>query len=382
VNKPLSFTGERFVPEVRGTIWYEHWHRYSLVQRLVDGKRVLDAACGEGYGSMLLSRCAREVIGIDIDQAAIDHASQRYAGVPGLRYVQGSCTALPIASASIDLVVSFETIEHLLEQEAMLAEFRRVLTADGVLVISSPNRPVYSAGVETLGEHGSPSPQSVNHFHVRELDRVELEHLLSAGFPQQGWYGQRVVSHSMLWSESPSEKLATELLALVDDRIMVPAVPALPMYFLVICGAHSTRLPQLPDLSLFDDGAQSLYRDYERALLLTETLRYDVIDAQKIADERLQQAVTAQNAASSARLRADTLQSRVTDLEAELTRTQQAFGHLSQESAASVTALAETRTRLVECEGRLRYRESVTGWVRWPLSRLRRAPEAHRPYHH
>jgi ubiquinone/menaquinone biosynthesis C-methylase UbiE len=171
--KALTFTGERFAPEVTGAIWYEHLHRYCVAQPLAKGLSVLDAACGEGYGSFLLAETAKEVVGIDIAPEAIAHARSRYAA-PNLRYEEGSCTALPLADASIDLIVSFETIEHLWEQAEMLAEFRRVLVPGGVLVISSPNQPVYSES----GTH-------VNDFHVRELTRDELATLL--GTPSASW---------------------------------------------------------------------------------------------------------------------------------------------------------------------------------------------------
>ena len=177
----LTFTGERFAPEVRGAIWYEHWHRYCVAQPLARGLRVLDAACGEGYGSFLLAQAARDVVGVDVSGEAVAHARSRYAA-PNLRYVQGSVTALPLADASVDLVVSFETIEHLTAQAEMLAEFRRVLAPGGALLISSPNRPVYSGELP-----------AENEYHVRELDRGELADLLAPVFPQQRWYGQRVV---------------------------------------------------------------------------------------------------------------------------------------------------------------------------------------------
>ena len=73
----LPFTGERFTPEARGAIWYEHWHRYCVALSAVAGKRVLDAACGEGYGSWLLAGAAAEVVGVDIDHSAIAHAVSR-----------------------------------------------------------------------------------------------------------------------------------------------------------------------------------------------------------------------------------------------------------------------------------------------------------------
>src|SRR5689334_11915356 len=90
----LPFTGERFTPECVREIWYEHWHRYAFARRLVQGKRVLDCACGEGYGSALLADGAAEVVGVDIDAAAIAHAEERYGARANLRYEKGDATAL------------------------------------------------------------------------------------------------------------------------------------------------------------------------------------------------------------------------------------------------------------------------------------------------
>jgi 2-polyprenyl-3-methyl-5-hydroxy-6-metoxy-1,4-benzoquinol methylase len=87
----LTFTGERFTPENRGAIWYEHWHRYCVAAPLARGRIVLDAACGEGYGSALLARGAATVIGIDIGAEAIAHAQARYVA-PNLSYVLASVT--------------------------------------------------------------------------------------------------------------------------------------------------------------------------------------------------------------------------------------------------------------------------------------------------
>ena len=233
----LPFTGERFTPEVWGAIWYEHWHRYCVVAPLARGLRVLDAACGEGYGSFLLSGEAREVVGVDVSHQAVAHARRRYAAA-NLTYLDASVAALPLADASIDLVVSFETIEHLAQQAEMLAEFRRVLRPSGLLVISSPNKTIYS------GECGA-----ANEFHVRELTRDELAALLAPGFPRQEWYGQRAFAHSLLWAERGG--------VLGEPRIATPAgrsvtaleVPVPPMYFIVVCGGPDATLPRLAALS-------------------------------------------------------------------------------------------------------------------------------------
>src|SRR5437762_9292288 len=109
----IPFTGERFLPGCTGEIAYEHWHRYAFARRFVTGKRVLDAACGEGYGTALLSTVASAIVGVDIDAETVAHASACYGGGARVRFVEGSCTDLPLSDASIDVVVSFETVEHL-----------------------------------------------------------------------------------------------------------------------------------------------------------------------------------------------------------------------------------------------------------------------------
>lgn len=296
---------------------------------------------------MLLAGVAADVIGVDVDIAAIRHATSRYGERTNLRFVQGSCASLPLADASIELAISFETIEHISEQEAMLAELRRVLVADGILIISSPNKATYS------DESGG-----VNDYHIRELSREELQSMLAARFPQQAWYGQRVLAHSVLWAEDVLRPRVAEVVALTGAGLQALDAPASPVYFLVVCGSNRAALPPLPALSIFDDGAQSLYRDYERALLAEKRSHWNELDARKIAEERLQQAITAVNELASACLREEALGRGISVLEAKLLETQ-------QEHARAAAALAEVGARL-------RFRESWLGWLRWPLGRLRR----------
>src|SRR5262249_15046316 len=156
----------------------------------------------------------------------------------------------------------------------------------GVLVISSPNPAVYS---EKLGAR--------NEYHVRELTRKDLATLLKPSFPQQAWYGQRVIAHSALWAEKPGRNASPEcsLIGLVGDEIRRQEEPAPPMYFIVVCGAKGGRLPALPSLSLFDDGRQSLYNDYGRALIREKELYWQELDARKIAEDRLGELIAATN---------------------------------------------------------------------------------------
>ena len=355
----LTFTGERFLPEVHGPIWYEHWHRYAAVAPLARGKRVLDAACGEGYGTFLLARHAGSAVGVDVSAQAIAHARTRYAR-PSLDFVAASVTALPLPDASIDLVVSFETIEHLTAQREMLAEFRRVLVPDGVLVISSPNRPVYNegGGVE-------------NHYHVRELDREELQALLEPGFPRQGWYAQRVIAQSALWAQAPGDA-GVAFVTLAEDMPAAAAAPAAPMYFVVVAAGAHVPLPALPALSLFDDGTQALWRDYARALLREKQLEWAERDAHNVADERQARLVQAVNELASEREAGSVRAHRIGNLEAELTQLQARLATELQAHAQVADALARERAAHDDTRARLAYRESMRGWLRYPLAAARR----------
>jgi SAM-dependent methyltransferase len=341
----FTFTGERFTPEVRGPIWYEHWHRYAVMAAIVGGRRVLDAACGEGYGSFLLAGTAAHVTGVDLSAAAIAHARERYPR-DNLAFVTASVAQLPLAPASVDVIASFETIEHLRAQREMLAEFRRVLSPGGVLVISSPNRPVYNEAGEVENE-----------FHLKELDRAELKALLAPGFPQQAWYAQRLVAQSALWAQDDGAA-GTQYVTLVGDRAGVANEPAPPMYFVVACAAEGVPLPRLPALSLFDDGALALWRDYARALGRERRLAWDEIDARAIAEDRLAQLVGAVNDLASERERADAMAARVAALDVALGEARLAF---EREGAAH----RATREQLT-------YRESARGWVRLPFATLKR----------
>ena len=367
---PLTFTGERFLPEVRGAIWYEHWHRYAVTAPLAAGKRVLDAASGEGYGSFLLAREAASVVGVDVSAAAVAHAQQRYAR-PNLRFVAASVVALPLPDASVDLVVSFETIEHLAAQEPMLAEFRRVLTPGGCLVISSPNRPVYNEG-------GGID----NHYHVRELDRDELAALLVPAFPTQAWYAQRVIAQSAMWADGAGNT-SNAFLTLADDTVQPLRAPAPPMYFVVVAAAAGVPLPALPALSLFDDGQLSLWQDYARTLLHEQQLVWDELDARKIAQDRLEQLIATTNALASERQASAARAERVAALEEALAFTQTRAQRALDDAQAAVAREAQARAESMQAHAtettaheatqvRLAYRESARGWLRFPFAAARR----------
>jgi SAM-dependent methyltransferase len=253
MTDPLAFTGERFTPECVREIWYEHWHRYVLAARLASGKRVLDAACGEGYGAALLARNAATVLGVDISAQTVEHARSRYHQHANLRFEQGDVTALDsLPNGAFDLVVSFETLEHVHEQERLIAGFERLLAPGGVLLISSPDKRTYS---EVAGFR--------NEYHVRELYREELLALLRGHFAQVNLYGQKLLFQSAIWSlDQPPERLAADTMD--ADGTAHAGLGYEPLYFIAACARAPEHLPPALErlASWFGDAQESVYAHY------------------------------------------------------------------------------------------------------------------------
>lgn len=280
MTEPLLFTGERFLPEREGEIWYEHWHRYALASQLSQHRTVLDVACGEGYGAAMMAGNAVRVTGVDISADAIRHAGNRYGHLANLEFITASCDNLPFPDASFDLAISFETIEHIETQPAFIAELARVLRPDGVLLLSSPNKRLYS---DAHDYH--------NEFHVRELYRNELEELLCEAFPHRSWLGQKLLFHSVIWPAIWPENgdvATTEYLVGEGGQVAVGHCPSVePMYYIVACSRNPSMLPAaLGRLSLFSDAAETVYRDYVRQTRRVLELDRLLIDRERLVAER------------------------------------------------------------------------------------------------
>lgn len=261
----MKFTGERYVPSETGEIRYEHLHRYAWCASVLAGKDVLDIACGEGYGAALIAVRATSVIGVDISRDAVEHASTQYSRLSNLRFEQGSAAAIPLQDASVDAVVSFETIEHLLEQEVMLSEIRRVLRPEGFLVISSPNKDVYA---KYNGTH--------NEYHVKELRFDELQALLSVKFPATRYYAQRftVVSGILPCDSVPG--LSIDLFV-EDDGDVSLRTPELaePMYFMAVAAMERRHLPSMSP-SFFYSEHEDLYQRHREIAQWAQGLDHEI----------------------------------------------------------------------------------------------------------
>jgi 2-polyprenyl-3-methyl-5-hydroxy-6-metoxy-1,4-benzoquinol methylase len=183
----VSITIECFVPGL-GNRYLEQLHlkRYDFAVPFAKGKPVLDIACGCGYGSYQLANAgAQSVVGVDIKAENVAHAKDHYRG-DNLSFHQGDITTWGLPG-SYDLVVCFETIEHISSYQQALSNCRRLLKLGGKLLISSPNRLLSSPRLEFVT--GKPE----NRFHVREFIPSELALLMEAhGFSvcRTGVFGQ------------------------------------------------------------------------------------------------------------------------------------------------------------------------------------------------
>lgn len=175
--RPLLYTGERIIPGTAPErLFRDHESRYVFAGQYVAGKDVLDVACGTGIGtSYLLRMGAKSCTGLDIDQEAIDYARVVHRACT---FVQADATNPALPDGSVDVVVSFETIEHLKEQQKFLANCKRVLRPGGIFIGSTPNR--------TLSCWGKENP-----FHFQELTVVEFREMVSSIFTEVQLYAQK-----------------------------------------------------------------------------------------------------------------------------------------------------------------------------------------------
>ena len=188
----LPFTGERYVPGKTGAqVSYEHLHRYLFARQFCKGKRVLDLGSGSGYGTDILAQNATSVVGLELDQRAIEFARKNCKS-DHISFIQGSVTESPRDKDkhSFDVVVCFEVLEHIHQHDELITHAVESLKEDGLLILSTPNRRIYS------DQQGNQNP-----FHVSELYKNELITLMSRYFPNTRLLGQRLSVQSEIWDE-------------------------------------------------------------------------------------------------------------------------------------------------------------------------------------
>ncbi len=184
-----------------------HLRRYQFAASCAENVRALDAACGTGYGSAMLARAgATRVIGVDADERTIQYAERRH-GLERVSFLQQDATSLAFEPGSFDLIVSFETVEHVEDPSALIAGFARALENDGRLIISTPNN------------------QGLTTHHLHSFTRQSFQDLLLERFAELEWIGQ------VAGDEPAQEDLPPGIFS--NPSSPDPALPE-PQYFIVI----------------------------------------------------------------------------------------------------------------------------------------------------
>ena len=252
----INFSGERFIPGIEDQkLESEHLQRYLSTRNLVKGLNVLDLACGEGYGSALLAETAESVIGMDIDQETVDHANEKYRKI-NLSFRQGDAANIPLKDHSIDAVVSFETIEHIDEmlQNQFLQEIDRVLKPDGLLIMSTPNKAVYSDRYHYFNE-----------YHIHEFYHDEFQKFLKQCFSYVHIYQQSFQVVSLLSSCNSQTKEATWYGESVDETEA--------KYYIAVASKKEINLPGMASLFVQKSGENEANIQRIVTLQNEETLR-------------------------------------------------------------------------------------------------------------
>jgi len=267
----LENTGERLLP------WdlqypqnhYEHLQRYYFAQQFAAGRKVLDLGSGEGYGTDIMAMVAEEAIGVDISSEAVEWASQKYKR-SNVKYICSSAATIPISGEQIfDLVVCFEMIEHIADQQALFGEIKRLLKNNGLLIVSTPNKATYSD-----------DPHYRNPFHVSELYVSEFKELVESFFPHAAYMGQRVHPTAAMWPLEGNSAKANEIIVERSNEGLVRVEPTRrsPMYVIALASkrpfpieVQNIRLSHFFLTDLSDTLVKSLCQDYDARLEAVQT---------------------------------------------------------------------------------------------------------------
>jgi len=253
----LEWTGERFLPWLdQSLIAYEHLHRYAYAATFVKGKRVLDLASGEGYGSKMMSDAgALSVTGIDIDDKAIEHAQSRY-GSANVQFLKGSISTVPITDDhSFDVIVCFEAIEHIQDHDQLLQEVKRLLRPDGLFIVSTPNKLTYHD-----------EARDENPFHMKELYFDEFQKLLTTYFRNVSFLGQRVHPSSNIWPIGTVNSPGIREVVVhrgESEFQFIPGDKRVPLYFIALA---TDSTPVVQTGSVLIDESDNMLRENKRAV--------------------------------------------------------------------------------------------------------------------
>lgn len=290
----MEFTGERYFPckETEGGFTErEHWQRYYFAQELFDkNSRVLDIACGGGYGSDLLAQKLKYVIGIDISEEAVMYSSKKYIR-DNLHFLVGDVSNIPLDDCSVDGIVSFETIEHVDEQMQIefLKESKRILRDDGIFVVSCPNKPIASDFAYKLWGYK-------NIYHKKEYEIDAFEQLLKNFYKNVTLLYQRKETNLVLssicpesleviWGDRKNNKDTQNIIAVCSDVPIAGNIPNL--ITLDIDYSYLREQKKYSDLLKDTGNVMKFFSDYKSQLTVLESKIEELLTALKQSQKEI-----------------------------------------------------------------------------------------------
>jgi len=238
---------------------------------------VLDIACGSGYGTELLAKTAKKVYGVDVDEQAVAYASQYFAA-KNIAYKIGDGVSIPLEDNSVDVVVTFETIEHIQDYKTFIKEIKRVLKPDGLAVVSTPNDLEFAEG---------------NHFHIHEFTYSELISLLRRDFANIDSYYQATWKYVAIGPDSLLQQSGELQLPTLN---LAPPMAREYLYFYLVCSNRDITEKIKPLGSLGEHYSDRQIRG--RQAQFAETLQKTELELQRLRGRYNKQAEALKHARS------------------------------------------------------------------------------------
>jgi len=222
-------------------IYNEHLIRYEIAKQFVKDKKVIDIACGSGYGSFILAKAgAEKVIGADVDAKAVDNANKKYKN-NNIKFVVDDAENIKQDDNAFDILVSFETIEHLQNPNKFLSEAKRVVKQDGLAIISTPNKKV---------------SKEKNPFHIKEFDYSEFKDIIKKYFNYYYILEQsNGISSYVVDANNDNKKSQKSISAITNQKD--------PIYFIALCSQNKINYKLSPAIysSVNTTALQNLYNN-------------------------------------------------------------------------------------------------------------------------
>jgi len=348
--RAIEDDGERMIPEFHhdAVVYAEHMVRYLFASRFVAGKTVLDVASGVGYGSdMLKAAGAAQVIGVDRSSEAVAYGATHHA-TSQPDYLLASAGELPLLDGQFDVVVSFETIEHVPDHHRFLTEVKRVLHPDGLFLVSTPNKGIYIEG---------------NPFHTKEFTFTEFEGLLGSFFSHVETLAQDNWITSAIFAPSTHEKADRPIAGGLKGHKAVGKPATETLYMVSICS--DAPLPRASQYAMLTDLYEMRSYLEQIAQLNTDNTRLEGVVRERDGHLAEKDAALAEKDAALAESGR-----RITDLEDRLSATERELReawHAFESVTSTLGYRSVERLRAV-----LRWLFPPGSWRRRPYRAIRR----------